>query len=185
MGFIASLAQIAQPVLNFPAIRRIRRNHGLEHATIHMLTRGRQNLRMAGRSDYGGFFLYGDVTEEEIARAVEEALQRMRAGQYELAVHPNCGTNLLTTGTLTTAAALLGAAGADDSLEHRMARFPTILVMVIAALLVAPGMGMAFQRHFTTMGDPGDLQVTGIHRTQIKTLFGGQMVVHRVNTARG
>jgi hypothetical protein len=185
MGLIAALAQVAQPVLEMPVIRRVRRNHGLEHATIHMLARNRQKLRMAGRSDNGGFFLYGDVTTEEVERALDEALQRMKSGQHELAIHPNCGTNLLTTGTLATLAALVGTAGSDDSFERKMERFPTILLMVIGALLIAPGMGLAFQRHFTTLGDPGDLEVMRVQRMEMKAPLGGQLVAHRVDTTNG
>jgi hypothetical protein len=88
-------------------INRIRRNHGLEHATIHVLSEGHKRFSAQGNSDHRGFHLniYGDVTEEEVAAAVTEAHRRLRAGERHLAVHPNCGTVLVTTAVLATLAA--------------------------------------------------------------------------------
>ncbi|MBK7218967.1 MAG: hypothetical protein IPH95_18425 [Candidatus Promineofilum sp.] len=88
-------------------IARIRRNHGLEHATIHVLSEGHKRFSAQGNSDHRGFHLniYGDVTEEEVAAAVAEAHRRLRAGERHLAVHPNCGTVLVTTAMLATLAA--------------------------------------------------------------------------------
>lgn len=88
-------------------INRIRRNHGLEHATIHVLSEGHKRFSAQGNSDHRGFHLniYGDVTEEEVAAAVAEAHRRLRAGERHLAVHPNCGTVLVTTALLATLAA--------------------------------------------------------------------------------
>ncbi len=184
MGVIADLATLARPVLSLPIVRRVRRNHGLEHATIHILTRSHGGLRLAGRSDNGGFFLYGSVPTPEVERAAREALSRMRAGQHDLAIHPNCGTNLLTTGTLATLAALLGLAGAESSLEKKLERFPTILVLVMGVLILAPGLGLALQRHFTTLGEPGDLEIIRIEQHEVRSPF-GPVTVHRVDTANG
>ena len=88
-------------------VNRIRRNHGLEHATIHVLSDGHKRFSAQGNSDHRGFHLniYGDVTEDEVAAAVTEAHRRLRAGERHLAVHPNCGTVLVTTALLATVAA--------------------------------------------------------------------------------
>ncbi|GAB4575292.1 MAG: hypothetical protein Kow0077_26080 [Anaerolineae bacterium] len=185
MGLIESAATLARPILNIPAVRRTRRNHGLEHATIHILAQRKSPLKMAGRSDSRGFFLYGNVSTEEVESAVAEALRRMRSGQHDLALHPNCGTNLLTTGTLATLAAMIGFAGTDENPESRLERFPTILLLVIGTLIFAPPLGMAFQRHFTTLGDPGDLEVERIEQRTIQSPLGGELTVHRVDTIRG
>jgi hypothetical protein len=188
MGMIESLAEVLQPVLSIPFIRQVRRNHGLEHATIHLLAQGKTRFRMAGRSDNGGFFLYGDVTSDEVAQATAEALRRMRAGQHELAIHPNCGTNLLTTGvmaSLASLAAMAGTTGTPDDVKAKLERFPTMVLMVILALILGPGLGTAFQRHLTTLGDPGDLEVTAIRRNTVASPLGGALTVHRVETRGG
>ena len=189
MGLVQNLAALASPILNIPTIRRIRRNHGLEHATIHLLARNstsrRQRLRLAGRSDHRGFYLYGDVTTEEVERALDEALTRLRGGEHDLAIHPNCGTNLLTTGVIASLAALIGTAGMQRNWQDRLERFPTVVLMVIGALIFSPLLGASFQRHFTTLGDPGDMEVVEVRRHEVAGLFGGRLRIHRVNTIRG
>jgi hypothetical protein len=96
-----------ESVLEFPAISRVRRNHGLEHATLHVLAQRFPHLAMAGHSNTGGFVLVGDVPTEAVKQAVQEALRRLNGGEPQLAVHPNCGTNFVVSGTM---AGLAGAA---------------------------------------------------------------------------
>src|SRR5687768_3498421 len=74
-------------------ISRTRRNHGLEHATIHVLSEKHKHFSAQGNSTPQGFFLniYGDIPEKDVVAAVEEAYTRMKNGEHELAVHPNCG----------------------------------------------------------------------------------------------
>lgn len=97
-------------LLSHPAISRIRRNHALEHATIHLLAARFPQRPIVGRSDTGGFTLFADLPTEAIEEAAAEALARLRDGDRRMALHPNCGTNLLTTGVLTGSAAFLGLA---------------------------------------------------------------------------
>src|SRR5262245_49956230 len=101
-------------------ISRIRRNHGLEHATIHVLSEKHTNFSAQGHSGHRGFHLniYGNISEEAITNAVEEAYRRMKNGESHLAVHPNCGTVLLTTATLATLAAQL-AFGMEQRRQNR------------------------------------------------------------------
>ena len=88
-------------------ISRVRRNHGLEHATIHVLSEKYRGFSAQGHSDHRGFSLnvYGDIKEDQVREAVREAYLRMKNGEHELAVHPNCGTALLTTATMAALAA--------------------------------------------------------------------------------
>ena len=54
----------------------IRRNHALEHATIHLLSARHPHLSLVGRSDTAGFYLFGNVPTELVDEAVHEALSR-------------------------------------------------------------------------------------------------------------
>lgn len=152
---------------------RIRRNHGLEHATIHVLSEKHKNFSAQGNSDHRGFHLniYGDISEEEVMDAVETAFQRMKAGEHELAVHPNCGTVLLTTATMATM-----AAQAVFSLEQRRQTraksdmsvlfnaLPSAILAVVLSLIVSRPVGVQLQAKFTTEGDLGDMQIRSIRR---------------------
>lgn len=179
---IESLAGIAQPVLNNPYIRRVRRNHGLEHATVHVLSSRIKNLAIAGRSDTGGFWLMGNVPTDQVESAVHEALRRMQNGERQLAVHPNCGTGLVTTGLMATMAGMLGSVGMKRSAADYATRLPTIALLTIGAIILSQPVGLQLQEHFTTSGEPGDLKVLNIRREETVGLFGRPVVLHRVDT---
>jgi hypothetical protein len=173
------LAETARPVLNFPFVRRTRRNHGLEHASIHLL--GHKGYRLSGRSDDAGFVILGDVLTEAVESAVNEALRRMKNGEHNLAVHPNCGTNLLTTGMLTSLVGIIGLGG--TSRMNSFNRLPMVMILMMGAVLYSQPLGNNLQKYFTTEGDPGDLEVLGISRREVNLPFGGDpLMVHRVNT---
>lgn len=177
---IESFARWAQPVLDLPVVRRTRRNHGLEHATIHLLSGRIKDLKMAGRSDAGGFVLIGEAPTEMIEGAVRDALRRMRNGEHHLAVHPNCGTNLVTTGFLTTTAAMLGFTGSTR--RGAWERLPMVTMLVMFTILFSQPLGLSLQRHLTTDGDPADLEIVNITRREMPGMAGGTIIVHRVNT---
>lgn len=157
---------------------RTRRNHGLEHATIHILSSHHPRTSMAGRSDSHGFYLYGDLTSEEISIAADEALNRLRHGDRYLAIHPNCGTNLITAGMLAGSAAFLSLVGIGQSnWRDRLNRLPLAIIGTTFALIVAQPLGMAAQRRLTTSGDPGDLEIISVRRIR-----GSHPALHRVLT---
>ncbi|MCZ2096469.1 MAG: DUF6391 domain-containing protein [Chloroflexota bacterium] len=183
---IRNLALLAAPLLNVRFVRRVRRNHGLEHATIHLLSRKLKNLNMAGRSTANGYYLYGNVGTAEIEQAAHEALSRMRAGEHGLAIHPNCGTGLVTAGLLTSVATLAGTTGMKRGVLERLARLPSVILLSTLALIAAQPLGLSLQHYFTTLGDPGDLQIVSIRRYEFTVPIAGQrMTVHFVKTAAG
>lgn len=178
---LQQLAEASRPVLDFPYIRRTRRNHGLEHATITVLTP--RGYRLSGRSDDSGFVLLGQVPVAEVEKASAEALRRMKNGEHQLAVHPNCGTNLVTTGFLASAVAYFGMAG--SSRKDAMNRFPYVSTAMMGVILFGPLLGMNLQKHFTTEGDPGDLEIVDITQREVTVPLSGKMIVTRVNTRAG
>lgn len=176
---LEQLAETARPLLNYPYVRRTRRNHGLEHATIHVL--GGKHYRLSGRSDDAGFVLLGEVPTEAVEAAVSEALRRMRGGEHSLAVHPNCGTNLLTTGFLTSVVGIVGLGG--RSRTDSFNRLPYVMLLMMAAILYSQPLGMNLQKYFTTEGDPGDLQILSVKRSEMRLPWSTEpLTVHRVST---
>lgn len=166
-----------QGVLDIPFIRRIRRNHGLEHATIHLLSKQVAGLKMVGRSDSGGFWLFGDVTTDAVVEQANLALDRMRKGEHRLAIHPNCGTNLVTVGLLGAAATLVALVGSERERYGKIQRLPMIVMGIMAAVLFGQPLGMRLQEHVTTLGDPGDLEILSVTRRE-----NGSVISHRVET---
>lgn len=142
-------------------VSRIRRNHGLEHATLHLLAGRHPRTSLAGHSDGDGFWIIGDVPVEAVQSAVAEALRRMKAGEGGLAVHPFCGTNFVTSGVLAgagAAAAMFGARRHKDWLE----RLPLAISLATLALIISQPLGLRLQETVTTSGKPGSLEVVEI-----------------------
>ncbi len=158
------LQSIGNLVHQVPFLRRVRRNHALEHATIHVLSRRRlTRLSVVGRSTNQGFFVYGKIETDELEAAVREALERLRRGESHLAVHPNCGTNLLTSAVMTTLASFTVLAGARR-LSEQFNRLPMVVVFVLGALILAQPLGLNLQRTVTTEPRLGDLEVLSVEQ---------------------
>lgn len=164
-------------LLNIPVVSRIRRNHGLEHATLHILAQRFPALPMAGHSTAAGFRLMGELSTEAVQSAVEEALRRMQAGEAKLAVHPNCGTNFVTAGTLSGLAGAAAMLGAGRRVRDKLERLPLAAVMATMALIAAYPLGLKLQEKVTTSGKPGTLQVA-----EIKVTRHGSLTIHHVLT---
>jgi hypothetical protein len=143
-----------------PYIRRTRRNHGLEHATVHILSQRFKNTPMMGRSSDTGFVLFTHAGPEDVEKAVYEALHRMKNGEHNLAVHPGCGTSRLTTGMLTSLVAIAGVSGINR--RQAFNRLPSLMVLMMLTIVMSEPLGMGLQRYFTTDGDPGDMIILRI-----------------------
>ena len=153
------------PLTDIAVIDRTRRNHGLEHATITILSQHVRGVSLVGRSTWNGFHLYGNVSTEELSDAAHEALRRMKAGEVGLAVHPNCGTNFVTAGLAAGLAAYIGFLGANSG-GARRDRLPIVVALATGALILAQPLGLQLQRHVTTSGDMRDMQIARIDRRQ-------------------
>jgi hypothetical protein len=157
---IEQLSKAAQPVLDLPFIRRTRRNHGLEHATVHILSKQFRGAPMMGRSSDQGFVLFADAPQAAVETAVREALRRMKSGEHNLAVHPGCGTSRLTTGILASLTAIGAVSG--TSRRDALNRLPYMMVLMMLTILISEPLGMALQKYFTTDGDPADMEILEI-----------------------
>jgi hypothetical protein len=172
---MTSIAMVS--LLESPAISRIRRNHGLEHASLHLLSQRYPERGFSGHSDAGGFWIVGEVSRDDVSVAAHEALRRMLAGEKGLAVHPNCGTNFVTSGIFAGLAAFLALAGSGHRLRDRLERLPLAATLSIMALILARPVGLLLQQEITTSGNPGGLQIVSITSSQR-----GRWLTHRVQT---
>jgi hypothetical protein len=163
--------------LDFPIIRRTRRNHALEHATIHLLSAMLPGKSLAGRSTPFGFYLYGDVTTDNLTAAAYDALNRLRQGESRLAIHPGCGTNFLTSGTFAGLAAFATLSVGDQ--KHRLSRLPDVLIATTVALMVAQPVGPQLQQKITTLADMGDLVITAVRKLGTR----GSITMYYIETA--
>ncbi len=151
-------------------------NHAIEHATIHILSRMTPFTSMAGRSNSRGFYIYGDIPTEMVRQAVDEAIRRLRQGERQLAIHPNCGTNMLASAVLAAGGTMLGVTGTRGRgwIEQAPAGVLGALIGVVLGQLV----GMRLQAKITTDADLPPVHVTEIERRQL-----GRRVFHWVGLA--
>lgn len=153
----------------------VRQVHALEHATVWVLDE-RQGIRNApysttarppdnnslgGLSTDEGFYLYGQVTTSDLQRAVPTALSRLKQGEWDLAVHPRCGTNL-SVGMMLTAGLAIGA-------HLLLPRTPIeqmigLGIAAATATQLTPDLGTLAQRYLTT-AIPFNLAITNISAT--------------------
>jgi hypothetical protein len=158
-------------------ISRTRRNHGLEHATLNLLAKSHPGKAFAGHSDGSGFWILGEISSEDLYQAIDAALGKLRAGQADLAIHKNCGTNLLISGFAAGLAGAAGLIGVGTKPRDKIERIPLITLFGVVALLLARPLGPLAQREITVNPDPGDLQIIGISHHS----WNG-MPAHRIRT---
>ena len=152
--------------------RRLRQHHGIEHATVTLLSRRLPGTFIAARSDLQGFIVYGNVDALTLRAAVEEALVRLQQGERQLAVHPNCGTNLVVSGLLSGSAAWLLSSGRKRPWWDRL---PGAILGATLALMLAPPIARWAQENITTSPEIADLRVGNVVK-----LERGPITQHRV-----
>lgn len=158
--------------LNFlPGLKEllmVRQVHALEHATVWVLDERQATTSspsdknsLGGLSTDEGFYLYGQVNTTDLKRAVPTALSRLKTGEWDLAVHPRCGTNL-SVGMFLTAGLAIGAhlLLPRSPLEQMLG----IGIAAATATQLTPDLGTLAQRYLTT-SIPFNLAITDISAT--------------------
>ncbi len=161
-------------LLQLPLILETRRNHALEHATLHLLARTYRNQSMAGHSNPTGFFLLGDFHTGDVKTAAAEAFARLKNGESGLAVHPGCGTNLVAAALLPATFAWAPLRGAKST-RWRLLLIPFALALALFGYFLSKPLGPWLQKHITTEADLGNMQIVdvvfvrkGVHRVITK-----------------
>jgi hypothetical protein len=141
----------------------MRQVHALEHATVWLLSNpanstitntklstsylSADNETIGGLSTEKGFYIYGDINPFQLRKAVTCALTRLQQGEWNLALHPRCGTN--------SSVAMMLTAGMAITAHFTLPREPIhqLLGIGLASLTanyLAPDIGMYVQKYLTT-----------------------------------
>ena len=152
-------------------IDAVRRNHGLEHATVAVLLARRGAVRLAGRASGDGFFMIGDLDDALLLSCAREALDRLQRGEAGLAISPLCGTNIAVTGAITAAAAMAVLRRSRNGSTRD--RFGNAFTAAMLAVIVAQPLGRLVQRYLTTRADLDGVEVVGA-----RSLFPGVRKVY-------
>jgi hypothetical protein len=158
-------------ILETKPISTLRRNHGIEHATVHVLTGWDSNIRLVGRADATGFNIYGDVSSEMLEKACQEALERMKNGEAHLAVHRGCGTQIVVGGLLTGLAAAVAMGR-----RPKLSRLPDVILATTLAAFVSQPIGLQVQEKITTSADVQGARFAGVRNDKL-----GKLEYHHVD----
>ena len=150
----------------------LRQHHAIEHATVTLLSQRLPGVALMARSDLEGFTLFGDADTPLVEEVAREALGRLQAGEHGLAIHPNCGTNLVTSGMLSGMAVMAVTGGRKRSWSDRI---PASLLAATLALIFAIPAGRWVQQNVTTSPHVRGLRIRGV--TPLK---GGPVARHRI-----
>ncbi len=156
--------EIAQKNIQIAPMRilsHIRKNHALEHATIHILTKSMPNVSFAGYSFTQGFWIYGNAELQGIQKAVEIAHARLKNGEAKLAIHPNCGTNIAVTALCSAAASMLTVMSESDD-DSKLTRFSGYMTAGMLGALAARPLGPKVQQYLTTDPNVSDISIVSI-----------------------
>ena len=148
-------------------LAHIRKNHAMEHATIHLLTEALPHVSFAGYSFVRGYWILGKAELQDVQKAAEMAHARLKNGEHKLAIHPNCGTNIAMIGLCTAAAAMLTSFG-DDEDESPMSRFSAFTTAGMIGALVGKPLGPKVQEKISTDPDVSSLSIVSINCSSLR-----------------
>ncbi len=152
-------------ILETKPISTIRRNHGIEHATVHVLTSWDANIQLVGRADTTGFNIYGTGPSDMLEKACKEALERMKNGEGHLAVHRGCGTQIVVGGLLTGLAAAVSMGR-----RPKLSKLPDVILATTLAAFVSQPLGLQVQEKITTSPDVQNAHFAGITKHKLGSL---------------
>ncbi len=166
LGFLPGLKELLM----------LRQVHALEHATVWVLSEmhsranssedTKDNESLGGLSTERGFYLYGNVHQSDLQRAAKIALCRLRNGQWHLAVHPRCGTNI-SVGLVVMGGLMLATSAILP--REPISQLLGLGLAATAAFSVTPDLGVYAQKYLTT-AIPFNLEIETIYPT--KDLWG-------------
>lgn len=166
LGSLVTLVRAPGQLLSLLRNQTLRRNHALEHATVNVIEERYGPGRLSGLAQPGGFIIQGGAPPELVADAAQEALKRLRAGEWRLAIHRRCGTTLLAA-QLVMAIAFLAVL-----VLTREFSFLPFVVGIFAAVVLARAVSPLLQRFVTTSARVGSMTITGVEIQPPTNSFG-------------
>jgi hypothetical protein len=145
---------------------RAKRNHALEHATIHFMKSVAPSLRLGGRALENGFRISGAPSESAIAHAFREIQIALLRGQPLAAVSPRCGS-LVVTGLAWAALVVLATIITLCLLSPGpTAAFVMILVATFVFAVSKPRVGRWAQQRFFLAAPPAGTEIAAIQKVR-------------------
>ncbi len=151
---IAIMTLINAPVQLFYLLAHpeVRKNHALEHATIHVLEE-LVPVKLSGVSNPNGFVIQGVSDPYLVLQAAHEAKRRLLSGEKDLAVHPRCGTTSVVTGLVFAILFIV------FSILFGLFSFVNLLLSLVLGAILGSVLSPWVQRYVTTDWRVHDVEI--------------------------
>jgi len=189
MGEAATFNVLALPwaiivlvLLNLPFIgsvaRRLfvseaeRRNHALEHGTIHFLvTKYEPSRAIGGRALRHGFRLSGVGNPDDIRRAFHDLLSLSPEQRHRVVVAKNCGSMMVIAQGIGVFMLLLAAVLFVCIPLSRVAVATILITQLIVFIALRRPLGRLVQRHRLLSLSFRDARIRQIHKAPVASAF--------------
>ncbi len=152
-----TLIKVPKTIYEIATKKIVRKNHALEHATVNVIEEKygeRDDISGFARED--GFIIRGSLDPQELYDAAYEGLTRLKRGEYDLAIHPRCGTSILVGNFIFALLFLVLLI-----VTHTFSIWNVFFAFLFSAFLGKIG-GEWVQRYFTTDPHVEDMEIIGI-----------------------
>ena len=133
-------------------------------ALLMKILQANRDTEFGREHDFGGIRTIEDFKNNVPAANYEDyapMLERMKNGEKNLAIHPNCGTNIAVTGLCTAAASMLALLGESEE-DSKFSRFSALTSAGLVGALISRPLGPKVQKHITTDPDMTGLSIVSI-----------------------
>ncbi|MFW6381671.1 MAG: DUF6391 domain-containing protein, partial [Bacillota bacterium] len=135
----------------------LRKNHGLEHATVNILEREHGFSGLAGYAVDEGFYIMGVDNAYLVEEAARKGASLLKRGNNELVIHKRCGTSM-TVANLLSSVIFLGLL-----IYTGYFSILNMILAIIIANLLGPLLGQLVQKKFTTTPEVEDMEIVSAH----------------------
>ena len=139
----------------FRPVTAVRRNHAIEHATVSVLLSEHSPTPFGGVATPAGFLIFGDISKDDVERAAESALKRLKEGQNHLAISKFCGTNLVISAVVAGTVTAIVSQRSKGKLRY----FRAAALGMLAAAVLSGSLGNEVQKKITTLASMGDTEI--------------------------
>lgn len=160
-----NLFSVPKQIYQIATNPKLRKNHGLEHATINILEKEYGYNDLAGYAEEDGFYIMGVNNTVYVEEAARKGLRLMQKGKEELAIHKRCGTSMTVANFLSAIIflSLLFSSGHFSILN--------MIIAIIIANLVGPYIGQIVQRKFTTTSKVKEMEIKKSYFSESGSFF--------------
>jgi hypothetical protein len=161
---VINIPFVAAAFRAFRVDHETRRNHALEHATIHYLEA--DGPRLSGCASRDGFRISGCASAREIKTAFERVRRVVRDGGCLPYVSRRCGSNVVSAlglGLLLLFAVALVSLLVQPPLEIRASALAGVVVLFVA---MRHGIGNWLQRRFFMATDFDEISLRDVREVQ-------------------